>query len=87
MLVELGDGPRVVGLELVVGNLVDPGADRLAEQLPTGLAADRIGDRADGIGGIDEAEGHRSAKIGPASDVRRRQVRCARPMLRAWASR
>ena len=50
---------RVVGLELVVGDLVDPGANGLAEELAAGLAADRVSDYADGVGGIDEAEGHR----------------------------
>ena len=45
-------------LELVVGDLVDPGADRLAEQLAAGLAADRVGDRADRVGWVYEAEGH-----------------------------
>ena len=59
VLVELGDRLRVVGLELVVGDLVDPGADRLAEQLAARLAADRVGDRADRVGWVDEAEGHR----------------------------
>ena len=45
MLVQLGERLRVVGLQFGVGNL-DPGTDRLAEQLPAGLAADRVGDRA-----------------------------------------
>ena len=58
VLVELGQRFRVVDLELVVGDLVDPGADRLAEQLATGLAADRVGDCADGVGGVYEAECH-----------------------------
>ncbi len=58
MLVELGDRLRVVDLELGVGDLVDPGANRLAEQLATGLAADRVGNCADGISWIDEAERH-----------------------------
>ena len=43
VLVELADRLRVVGVELVVGNLVDPGADGLAEKLAAGLAADRVG--------------------------------------------
>src|SRR4051812_49870644 len=58
VLVELGDRLRVVDLELGVGDLVDPGADRLAEELATGLATDRVGDGADRIGGIYKAEGH-----------------------------
>jgi hypothetical protein len=47
-----------VDLELVVGDLVDPGTHSLAEQLPAGLASDRVGDRADGVGWVYEAEGH-----------------------------
>ncbi len=58
MLVELGDGLGVVGRELVVGNLVDPGPDGLAEQLSARLAADGVSDHADCIGRVDEAEGH-----------------------------
>jgi hypothetical protein len=40
VLVELGDRLGVVLLELLVGNLVDPGAHRLAEELAAGLTAD-----------------------------------------------
>src|ERR1700761_5305543 len=58
VLVELGDRLRVVDLELGVGDLVDPGAHRLAEELATGLAADRIGYGADRVAWIYEAEGH-----------------------------
>ncbi len=58
VLVELGKRLGVVGLQLLVGNLVDPGADRLAEQLATGLAADRVGDRTDRVGRVNEAESH-----------------------------
>ena len=49
---------RQLLVELGVGDLVDPGADRLAEQLATGLTADRVGDRADRVGGVYEAESH-----------------------------
>jgi pimeloyl-ACP methyl ester carboxylesterase len=63
VLVELRERFRVVGLELVVGDLVDPGADRLAEQLATRLAADRVGDCADRVGGVYEAEGHSMRSI------------------------
>ena len=58
VLVELGDRFRVVDLELGVGNLVDPGAHRLAQQLAAGLTTDRVGDDTDGVGGVYEAEGH-----------------------------
>ena len=58
VLVELGERLRVVDLELGVGDLVDPGADRLAEQLAAGLAADRVGNCADRVGWVYEAEGH-----------------------------
>src|SRR6185437_5925230 len=43
VLVELRDRLRVVDLELGVGDLVDPGAHRLAEELAAGLTADRVG--------------------------------------------
>ena len=68
MLVELRDRLRVVLLELVVGDLVDPRAHRLAEQLAARLAADRVGDGADRVGGVYEAQRHRAPKIDPASD-------------------
>src|SRR4051794_30652666 len=58
VLVELGDRPCEVTLELVVWDLVHPGPDSLPEQLATGLAADRVSDCADGVGRVDEAEGH-----------------------------
>ena len=59
VLVELGERLGVVGLELAVGDLVHPGADRLAEELAASLAADRVGDRADRVGWVYEAERHR----------------------------
>ena len=49
---------RVVRLQLVVRDLVDPRANGLTEQLAAGLAADGVGDCADRVGGIDEAERH-----------------------------
>ena len=58
VLVELGDRPRVVRLELVVGDLVNPGPNRLPQQLAPGLPAHGIGDRTDRIGGVYEAERH-----------------------------
>ena len=45
-------------LQLVVRDLVDPRANGLTEQLAAGLAADGVGDCADRVGGIDEAERH-----------------------------
>src|SRR6476659_3822331 len=68
VFIELRDRTGVVGVKLVIGNLVDPGANGLPEELAARLAADRIGDRADGVGGIDEVQGHDVAKIDPASD-------------------
>ncbi len=58
VVVEVLDGLGVVDLELVLGDLVDPGANHLAEQLPPRLAADRLGDDADRFLWLDEAEGH-----------------------------
>src|SRR5215212_2202338 len=68
VVVELREGPGVVGLELVVGNLLYPGANGLAEKLPASLAPDRIGDRANGVSGVDEAQRHSRAKIEGGSD-------------------
>ncbi len=58
VLVELGDRLGVVSVELVVGDLVDPGAHRLSEELAAGLATNGIRNDADGIGWIYEAERH-----------------------------
>ena len=69
LLVELGyrqDGSGVYlhpeRTAVFVGDLVDPGADGLAEKLPPGLPANGVGDDADRIAGIDEAEGHRGRR-------------------------
>ena len=59
MLVELGNRLRVVGFELVLGNLVDPRPHRLAQELASPLETDRVGDGAHGVGWVDEAQGHR----------------------------
>jgi hypothetical protein len=45
-------------LELLVGDLIDPGADRLAEELAAGLPAYRVCDRPDGVGWIYEDKCH-----------------------------
>ena len=58
VLVEVVDRLGVVGRQLLVGDLVDPRADELAQQLPASLAADGLGDDADGVLGLDEAQGH-----------------------------
>jgi RecB family exonuclease len=68
VVVELGDRARVVGLQLVVGDLVHPGSDRLPEELPARLPADGVGNRTDRVCGVDEAEGHDAATIDPAPD-------------------
>ncbi len=56
VVVELGDGPCVVRLELVLGDLVDPRTHGFSEELAARLAPDRVGDGADCVGWIDEAE-------------------------------
>jgi hypothetical protein len=58
VLVEVGHRLGVVRRELVLRDLVDPRAHELAEQLPSRLAADRLGDDADGVLRFDEAEWH-----------------------------
>ena len=59
VLVQLREGLRVVDLQLGVGDLIDPRADGLPEQLAARLTADRVGDRPDCVGWIYEAEAHR----------------------------
>src|SRR3954467_3229525 len=61
VVVEVVDRLRVVGLELVVRNLLDPRASHLAEQLAASFAADRLGDDTYRFLGLDEAEGHSDA--------------------------
>ena len=58
VVVELLDGLRVVDLQLVVGDLVDPGAHDLAEQLTARFAPDALGDDPDRFLWLDEAERH-----------------------------
>ena len=58
VVVELLDGLGVVHRELVVGDLVDPCADHLAEELPACLAADALGHDSDRFLRLDEAERH-----------------------------
>src|SRR3954452_21076036 len=59
VVVELVDRLRVMGLELVLGDLVDPCAHDLAQELAARFAADRLGHHADRFLRLDEAEGHR----------------------------
>ena len=61
MLVEVGHGLGVVRRQLGLGDLVDPGAHELAEQLTAGLAADRLRDHADGVLRLNEAQWHGAA--------------------------
>jgi hypothetical protein len=76
VLVELGDRLRVVDLELGLGDLVYPGADRLAEQLAASLAADGVGDRADRVGWVYKAEGPRLLRnLETADDAKRCPLR------------
>jgi hypothetical protein len=58
LVVEVLDGLGVVHLELVVGDLVDPRAHELSEQLAAGLTTDGLGDYSNGFVGFDEAERH-----------------------------
>src|SRR6478735_1965977 len=68
VLVEICHGLGVMRLELALRDLVDPRPDDLAEQLPTCLAADGIGDDADRVLRFDEAEWH--AVSGPPGVAR-----------------
>ena len=58
VVVELLDRLRVVDLELVLGDLVDPRAHDLAEELAARLAPDALGDDSDRFLRLDEAEWH-----------------------------
>ncbi len=58
VLVEVGDRLGVVEGELLVGQVVDPCAHDLTDELPAGLAADGVRDHSDGVVGLDEAERH-----------------------------
>ena len=58
VVVEHLDRLGVVHLQLVVGYLVDPGSDDLAQQLAAGLATHGLGDDTYGFLGFDEAQGH-----------------------------
>ena len=58
VVVEHLDGLGVVHLQLVVGDLVDPRAHDLAEQLAPCLAADGVRHDANGFLGLYEAQGH-----------------------------
>ena len=62
VLVEVGDRLGVVDRQLLVGDVVDPRAHDLADELAARLAADRLGDHADRILGLDEAEWHRDSR-------------------------
>src|SRR4051794_39238832 len=61
VLIQVGDGLRVVRGELALRDLVHPRAHQLTEQLPARLATDRFGDHSDGVLGFDEAEWHPSS--------------------------
>ena len=61
VLVEVGHRLGVVRCQLGLGDLVDPGAHELAEQLTAGLAADRLRDHADGVLRLNEAQWHGGA--------------------------
>ncbi len=65
VLVEVGDRAGVVDGELLVGDVVDPRAHNLADELAAGLTADGLGDHADCVLRLDEAQRH-------CADCRRR---------------
>ena len=66
VLVEVGHGLCVVGGQLLLGDLVDPGAHELAQELPASLPPDGLGDDPDGVLRLDEAQGHgRTVGKGP----------------------
>ena len=86
VLVEVGDRLGVVRRELLLRDLVHPRAHQLAEQLPARLAADGLGDHADGVLRLDEAERH--AAEGTATGGRnRRRSRTLRDRTRSVAGR
>ena len=58
LLVEVRHGLRIVGLELALGDLVDPRPNDLAQELAAGLATDRLSHDANRILWLDEAKGH-----------------------------
>jgi hypothetical protein len=56
VLIQIGDGLGVVGLELRLRNLVDPRMHHLAQDLAARLAPHRLRDDPDRVLGLDEAE-------------------------------
>ena len=58
VLVEVGDRLGVVDGQLLVGDVVDPRAHDLADELTASLAADGLGDHADCVLRLDEAQRH-----------------------------
>ena len=52
-------GLGVVDRQFLVGDVVHPRAHDLADELAAGLAADGLGDHADRVLRLDEAEWHR----------------------------
>ena len=62
VLVEIRDRLRVVHRQFLVGDVVDPSAHDLAHELAARLAADGLGDNADRVLRLDEAEWHRDSR-------------------------
>lgn len=56
VLVQISQGPGVLGLQFLLRNLVNPCTKSLSEKLATRLTTDRIGDDVNRIGWIDKAE-------------------------------
>ncbi len=85
MLVEVGHGLGVVGVQFALRDLVNPCPDHLAQDLATRFPADRISDHPDGVLRFYEAEGHCGSdsglrmprKVGTAPDGAARAIRGA----------
>ena len=58
VLVELGESPGILRLEILLGNLVHPCTQRLSEQLATSLTTDGVGNDMNRISWVYEAKGH-----------------------------
>src|SRR5205823_6044983 len=81
VLVEVSDRLRVVGRQFLIGDVINPGAYDLPDELPARLAPDRLGDDADGILRLNEAEWHRDSR----RTVRADRSDCRRPCGRHFS--
>src|SRR5687768_18327504 len=67
IVIEVVHRLRVVDHQLVVWNLVHPRGHHLTEELQASLTSNRLGNDANGLLGLDEAQWH-GAKVGGAPD-------------------